>query len=270
MQRKRSRVKRLGQNFLVDQRAIARILRLVQATPEDALLEIGPGRGALTRGLLAALPRAAAVEVDARLAARLRERFGSRLTLFEEDVLGLDLERVLLALDRPPSGRLLVVGNLPYAISKRLALRLVAQRRYISRAVLMFQAEVARRLTAAPGQRDYGPLTVVAGQSFRIERMLELPPEAFRPQPKVRSSVTRWEPWPDGGPDEASQARLRACLAACFSRRRRTLRNNLIAALGSPEEAARLLESAALDGALRAEALSPDDFRRLARLWPGP
>lgn len=267
MDRRPTRARRLGQNFLVDPAAISRILRTVDARETDALLEIGPGRGALTAGLLESVRRMAAVEVDSRLCRELRQRFGSRLVLFEESVLRLDLGRALQALER--SGReLLLVGNLPYSISKPLAIRIIEQRAVVRRAVLMFQREVARRLTAKPGSRDYGPLTVLVSQTFDVRPVLDLPPAAFRPRPQVDSTVTQWLPRKDGGLDEAAQAGLRRCLAACFARRRRTLRNNLAATLRSTGRADDLLSAASIDGALRAEALPPAAFRRLAELWP--
>jgi len=255
----------LGQNFLVHGRSIERIHRALELGAGEPVLEIGPGRGALTAGLLEAASRVVAVEIDPRMAQLLRKRFDeARLSLIESDILQLPLARICERLD---TTSVVVVGNLPYWISKPVALKLVEERVRVRRAVLMFQREVAARLTARHGARDYGPLGILCGAVFRIERLFDLAPARFRPAPKVHSSVTRWTPRLDGVPSDAELARLRRCLAACFSRRRKTLRNNLRAALGSEAAALRLLESCAVDGALRAEALEPAVFRRLAAAW---
>ncbi len=259
----------LGQNFLVDRSAVNRIVAALDPHPGDAVLEIGPGRGALTAALIDRVGRIAAVELDARLAAGLRRTFGERqLLLIEDDVLRLKLVSVLQALARPAGSRLVVVGNLPYNISKPLALELVEQRDSVERAVLMFQREVAERLVSPPGGKSYGPLRVLTGMVYRVSRLFVLPPASFRPRPKVDSAVTRWDrlETPGFGPEIAEA--LRSCLGASFARRRQTLRNNLRAALGSTGRAEELLAAAELDPAARAEAVPPEGFLRLARVWP--
>jgi 16S rRNA (adenine1518-N6/adenine1519-N6)-dimethyltransferase len=160
-----------------------------------------------------------------------------------------------------------LAGNLPYNISKPVALKLVAERAALDRAVLMFQREVAARLTARPDSRDYGPLTVLCGEVFRVERLFDLPAQAFRPRPRVVSTVTRWHRRPAADLDDLGERRLRAVLSASFARRRQTLRNNLRAALGA-DAAEALLERTGLDGAARAEQLVPAAFRSLAAQWP--
>ena len=155
----------------------------------ENVLEIGPGRGALTEHFLKDLPRISAIEIDRDLCEFLRSRYPEdRLTLIEQDVLEVDFGALA------HSGRLVIAGNIPYNISKPVAMKLVLARRDVSRAVLMFQREVALRLTASPGTGAYGPLTVLAGRAYRIERLFELSPGAFQPSPKVVSTVTRWIP----------------------------------------------------------------------------
>lgn len=260
--------KRLGQNFLVDRTAASRIVDSLEIESGEPVLEIGPGRGALTDSLIRKAGRIAAVELDERLVSELAARHDrSRLLLIHDDILKVALGEIAARLDLPHAP-LVVAGNLPYNISKPLALKLVEARDGIDRAALMFQKEVALRLTASPGCRDYGPLSVLAGLAYSIRRLFDLAPGAFRPRPKVASSVTLWRRRSGSPLDPDLEPRLRACLAACFARRRQTLRNNLRAALRSAEEADRLLGSAELDGSLRAEALSPAQFVRLARLWP--
>lgn len=262
----------LGQNFLVDRGAATRIVEAAAAAPGLPLLEIGPGRGALTGMLIDRAGKIAAVERDERLADALESEFGAqRLLLYRGDVLDLALGEVAAALGTAGGGEaggLVVVGNLPYNISKPVSMKLVNERGAIARAVLMFQREVAERLVATAGNKRYGPLSVLAGRAFRIRRLFDLRPGAFRPQPKVDSSVTLWERRAAADLDPRIEPALRACLAASFARRRATLRNNLRRALGSDASADDLLARAGLDGALRAEALTPESFLQLARLWP--
>jgi len=261
--------KRLGQHFLIDSSAVRRIVAALDPRTGDAVLEIGPGHGALTGALISLTGRLAAVELDARLGRELRARFGrDGLLLIEGDVLGVSFADVLAQLRRTPRERLRVAGNLPYNISKPVAMKLVDERRWIERAVLMFQREAADRLTAAPGSRSYGPLTVLCGRVYRITCLFPLAPGAFRPRPKVESAVTHWERTGAHpvGDDELSA--LKRCLRACFARRRQTLRNNLRAAFGSADQADAVLQRGAVDGGLRPEAVDPAGYTRLARAWP--
>ena len=159
-----------------------------------------------------------------------------------------------------------LVGNLPYNISKPFAMKMVRERAAVRRAVLMYQREVAARLTAAPGTSAYGPLTVLAGEAFTVERLFDLPPGAFRPRPKVVSTVTRWTPRAE--PRLPDLEPLAAVLRAAFAHRRQTLLKNLRGALaGGEEEARALLGRAGLAGSVRAEAVPPEGFVALARLW---
>ena len=263
------RRKRFGQHFLVDRRAVQRILEAATIGAESVVIEIGPGRGALTAGLIERAGRLAAVEVDRDLARALAERFDdARLSLVADDILATRLTDIAARIDAANSSRLVIVGNLPYNISKPIAMKLFQERSRIERAVLMFQREVARRLTAAPGTRDYGPLTVLCGRAFEIESLFDLPPSSFRPPPRVHSTVTRWHRRADP-PTEHEARNLRACLRASFARRRQTLRRNLRAAIGDPARVEELLEAAGIDGGVRAEVLSPREFVTLAAKW-GP
>ena len=258
--------KRLGQHFLADRGAVRRIVDALAPGAAEPLLEIGPGRGALTGALIERAGRMAAVELDAELAADLAQRFNpSQLLLYAQDVLKLDLGRVRADLNRP--GRLALAGNLPYNVSKPVAMKLVRERRQVDRAVLMFQREVARRLTAGPGSKDYGPLSVLAGEAYTITRVFDLAPGSFRPPPKVVSTVTLWTARPGAALDDADERRLRACLAVCFRRRRRTLLGNLREFTHDRGAAEAMLAAAVIDGALRAEQVEPAGFRRLAALF---
>jgi len=267
MTRRTPKTRRLGQNFLVDRRAAERIVAALKPSADRAILEIGPGLGALTDKLVAAAGRIAAVEIDTPLVHALRERYSEdRLVVIHENVLELDLRSVARRLNHPAGSELTIVGNLPYSISKPIAMKLVRERECVDRAVLMFQREVAERLTACPGTRAYGPLTVLTGQTYSIRKLFDLPGSAFRPRPRITSSVTVWERLAVDSLSADEERSLRACLAVCFGRRRQMLRNNLRAALG-PEATQALLQAADLDGSLRAEAITLEEFRRLASLW---
>ena len=213
--------KALGQHFLIDRGAVQRIVEALEPLAGEAVLEIGPGHGVLTGPLIDAAGKIAAVELDDALAATLRTQHDpSRLILFTGDVLRLDLAEALSSLGAADGRRLAVAGNLPYNISKRVAQKLIGERRHIDRAVLMFQREVAIRLTADPGGRSYGPLSVLANLTYDVDRLFDLPPRAFTPRPRVVSSVTRWRRRSGPALEPEREWRLRAVLAVCFARRR--------------------------------------------------
>jgi len=260
----RPALRRFGQNFLVDRVVCERIVAAVNCTEDDCVVEIGPGRGALTGALASRSAAVSIVEVDRGLARDLRVRFRGRVQVIEGDVLDLELANLRQSMDPTGKRRLVVVGNLPYNISKPIAMKLIVDRQHVDRAVLMFQREVARRLTASPGGRNYGPLSVLAGEAFTIEALFDVPANAFRPRPAVVSTVTAWRPRPAENLPQREEAALRDCLRVCFARRRQTLRNNLRAAMRSRSSVEALLEQAAIDGATRAEDLTPADLRRLA------
>jgi 16S rRNA (adenine1518-N6/adenine1519-N6)-dimethyltransferase len=262
--------RRFGQHFLADPRAARAIATALSRGGPAPVLEIGPGRGALTQVLVDAVGRLAAVELDRDLAALLRRRFDpASLVLLEQDVLELDLAAVAPALGWAAGTPLAVAGNLPYNVSKPIADKLVRERGAVGRAVLMFQREVAERLTAQPGTRAYGPLTVLVGRAYAVRVLFHLPPSAFRPRPQVVSTVTTWTAVADPSFTPAVEASLRRVLAMAFAHRRRTLFNNLRAALPGGAEAARaLLQACALEGEARAEALPPQAFLDLASRLP--
>jgi len=259
--------KRFGQHFLVDGNIVGKIIRAAGVRPGEHVLEIGPGRGALTGPLLDAGALVTAVEVDRDLAAGLERRFSGAdgFELVCADALDFDF----LDLARRKGQRLKVVANLPYNISGPMTARLLDQREAFSLMVLMYQKEVAARLTAAPGTRDYGSLSVIAQVYTDVKKEFDVPPGCFRPPPKVSSTVVSMRVL-DGPrvpvPDPAFFARV---VRSAFGQRRKTLANALGAlGLGKPAVAAALAECS-IDPARRGETLTLAEFSALASALMG-
>jgi 16S rRNA (adenine1518-N6/adenine1519-N6)-dimethyltransferase len=208
--------KRFGQHFLVDEAVIDGIVRTIQPRPGQALVEIGPGLGALTQPLLERAGALTVIELDRDLAARLRQRPG--LTVIESDVLKVDFA----ALSPQP---LRVVGNLPYNISSPILFHLLPFAARVQDQHFMLQKEVVERMAAAPGSKAYGRLSVMLQWRYRIDEVLDVPPEAFDPPPKVDSAVVRMVPLPEA--PGVDFARLEALVAVAFSQRRKLLRHTL-------------------------------------------
>lgn len=247
--------KRFGQHFLHDPGTIERILQAISPKPSDPLVEIGPGRGALTGGLLDAAGALDAIEIDRGLAAELRERFAGRATflLHETDALTFDFG----ALARERGGKLRVVGNLPYNISTPLLFHLLSHRPAVEDLHVMLQKEVVDRMVAAPGTGEYGRLTVMLAPWTQIDRLFEIGPGAFQPPPRVRSAVARVRM--RALPAFAVDERFSRVVAAAFSQRRKTLRNSLRDLVPEPA-----IRAAGIDPAARPETLTPAQFALLA------
>ena len=262
----RGKTRALGQHFLRDDAVAARIVDAVRPASRDLVLEIGPGRGALTGRLAAAAGRLIALEIDAALAARLRERFAGdeRVEIAETDARTFDYSRVRQFLP-DVAGRALVVGNLPYSVGKPILAALVEAGRAIDEMVLMLQREVAERVVAAPGGKDYGSLSVLTQIACEARLCFSVPPGAFAPPPQVDSAVIHLRP--RAAPPVAidDPARFRAVVRAGFAQRRKSLANALSAGLALPVERTRTLVSAAgIDPGRRAETLDLAEFARLA------
>jgi len=211
--------KRFGQHFLVDLGIIDGIVDAIDPRPGEAMVEIGPGLGAMTNPLVARCGKLTVIELDRDLAARLAKR--PELTVVQEDVLKVDFT----ALADHHGTRLRVVGNLPYNISTPILFHLLA---YADRVVdqhFMLQKEVVDRMAAGPGGKDYGRLTVMLQWRYHIEPVLDVPPDAFDPPPRVDSSVVRMLPLPL--PESVDARRLGELVAVAFSQRRKLLRHTL-------------------------------------------
>lgn len=252
----------MGQNFLAHPGTARMIVERAGLDREERVLEIGPGLGALTIPLAQAADTVIAVEKDAHLVPLLRDALAAarleRVVVREADILACDFG----ALAREAGGPLTVFGNLPYNISSQVVVRLIEARRHVRRAVLMFQRELADRLTAAPGGRDYGRITAMLSYCADVDRVVVVKSGAFYPAPQVDSEVVeiRFDPerrWPPH--DERHLFRV---IAAAFGQRRKTLRNAL-AAGGLGFSLARVeaaLHRAGIDPRRRAETLSAADF----------
>ena len=248
--------KRFGQHFLHDPQVIERILTALDPQPGDALIEIGPGRGALTLPLLRRCRRLRAIEIDRDLAATLD---ASARGLGELEVLPLDVLTVDLHALRGSGPRLRLIGNLPYNISTPLLFHVLAQRDAIADMHFMLQKEVVERMAAKPGGKEYGRLTVMLAAVCQVESLFRVGRGAFNPPPGVDSAVVRLTPHaraPFPLPDRARFARV---VGAAFSMRRKTLRNSLRGLAGPAE-----FEAAGIEPGRRPETLSPAEFAKLA------
>jgi 16S rRNA (adenine1518-N6/adenine1519-N6)-dimethyltransferase len=252
---------KLGQNFLVDGQAAQRIVAALGEIAGHTVVEIGPGRGAITESLAARARHVLAVELDRELAAGLRVQFDSaRVTVLEEDVLRFDFA----AAAAEAGERLRVAGNLPYAITSPILLKLALSHASLDVAVLMVQREVAERVTAMPGTRDYGLLSVTMQMYGPLEQLFTLPPSAFSPPPQVHSTVFRWRFAPRFAELDVAEPDFLHFLRQIFAQKRKTLANNLRAASVVPDAAAAAMTAAGIDPRARAEAVP---IEALAALW---
>jgi len=218
--------KRFGQNFLQDGGIIHSIVALINPRPDMHLIEIGPGLGALTRPLLSNVEQLDLLEIDRDLVAYWNEQNLKGLTVIEGDALQFDF----MSWAQNRSGRTglcKVVGNLPYNISSPLLFHLVGAANVIDEQVFMLQAEVVERMVAPAGNSDFSRLSVMLQARYDMEQVLEVPPEAFDPQPKVNSAVVRMIPRQDFDLNDAQWSALEKVVAAAFSQRRKMLRTNL-------------------------------------------
>lgn len=259
--------KRLGQHFLHSPQVLDAIVSAAAVQPDEAVLEIGPGTGALTERLLALGARLAAVELDPALLADLAARWGEepRLRLIEGDVLRMDLSpAALFGQDTPYA----VIANLPYYLSTPLLFRMAASRRAFSRLLLMVQAEVAARMAAGPAAgKTYGSLSVAIQHAFTVRVVRRVPPGAFRPPPRVDSAVVALEPRPPQLPP-AREAWFFEHVKRLFSRRRKLMLTGVReAGRDLPPERWAALEQ--LVGERRAETLTPEEHLRAFELLHG-
>jgi len=244
--------KRFGQHFLHDPRVIARIVAAIDPRPDDALVEIGPGLGALTAPLLERVAQLHVVEIDRDLAERLRAAHpAGRLVVHTDDALEFDFAAL--------PARLRVVGNLPYNISTPLLFRIAAFAPRLRDLHFMLQREVVDRMVAAPSTPDYGRLSVMLQYRFEMAKRFDVGPGAFRPPPRVDSAVVRLVPRPAAALGARDADALARVVTTAFTKRRKTLRNALRDVI---DEAG--LRALGIDPRLRPENLGVEEYVRIA------
>lgn len=248
--------KRFGQNFLHDQQIIDRIIASIAPQPTDLLMEIGPGRAALTKPLLASGAELHILEIDRDLVAQLQNKFAhaDNITIHSCDALQVDFSEITG--HRP----FRLIGNLPYNISTPLIFHLLRWHRLVIDMHFMLQKEVVDRMASGPGSKTYGRLSVMTQYRCNITPLFDVPPESFTPAPRVCSSIVRLQPLDTPPVEPGSDKRLEQVVAAAFSQRRKTLRNSLRDLLSAEQ-----ILAAGIDPGQRAEQLSLSQFAALAR-----
>ena len=256
--------KRLGQHFLVDRGVLERIADALAPTAGDVVIEIGPGRGALTDLLVRRAKRVVAIELDRDLVPYLRDRYrdAGNVEVIERDVLEVNLGEVA-------GPDFLLAGNVPYYITTPILFHALERPRP-ARAVYLVQREVAERIAAPPGSRTYGALSVNVQAVARAELVGRVPPGAFRPPPSVDSAIIRLTPRPDPAVEESLESDFRLLVQDAFGLRRKQMRRVVrTVAKVDAGRAERVLEQAGVDPECRPETLSPEDFARLLKSIKG-
>ncbi len=249
--------KRFGQNFLVDQTIIADIVRAIRPEAADNMVEIGPGLGALTRPLLKILNKLHVVEIDRDIIARLKTDYPQdKIVIHEGDALKFDFA----TLGTP----LRIVGNLPYNISSPLLFHFADYAAQITDMHFMLQNEVVERMVAEHSTAAYGRLSVMLQYRFCMEKLIDVPPQSFRPAPKVDSAIVRMIPIPADKIAVKDEVLYAQVVATAFGQRRKTLRNTLKGYLAEAEFA-----QLGIDAQLRAENLGVEEFTRIANYLSG-
>lgn len=244
--------KRFGQNFLVDDSIIFQIIHSIMPTPGEALVEIGPGLGAMTRPLLKAAKKMTVIELDRDLIAYLQSLAG--LTVINEDVLKVDLSQL-----SPEGVKLRVVGNLPYNISTPIIFHLLTSVDMIDDMHFMLQKEVIDRMAAQPGDSSFGRLSIMVQRYCEVVPLLEIPPESFDPAPKVMSQFVRLIPYNGNPYGIKDDKQFFDVVKEAFSMKRKMLRNNLKPLMTEAE-----IEALGIDPKIRAENLHIADFVKLS------
>jgi 16S rRNA (adenine1518-N6/adenine1519-N6)-dimethyltransferase len=248
--------KRFGQNFLTNPDIIARIVQVVRPQPSDHMIEIGPGRGAMTYALIEKLSQLSVVEIDDAIIPYLKEHCvcPEKLQVYHADALAFDFAQTF------PDVTLRLVGNLPYNISSPLLFHFLSFSEKIKDMHVMLQKEVVDRIVAGPGSKIYGRLSVMLQYYCHVEKLFTVPPCSFSPQPKVDSAILRLITKQQRPLDKAQEGIFAQVVKMSFSQRRKTLRNNL-----KPFKDTLCFDAAKVDASARAETLTVDDFVRLTQ-----
>jgi 16S rRNA (adenine1518-N6/adenine1519-N6)-dimethyltransferase len=240
----------------VDENIIRQIINSVRPADQDYVVEIGPGRGALTSSLLQLAGHLEVIEIDRDLISQLKIQFGEGLTIHSADVLKIDFNNLYTGTP------FRVVGNLPYNISTPLIFKLIAETRLIKDMHFMLQKEVVDRLASSPSTAAYGRLGIMVQYHCRVEKCFDVPPGAFRPAPKVNSAVVRLIPHDELPYLAKSEAALQNLVTTAFTQRRKTLRNALKSLISASD-----IEAIGLDPSLRPENISVQDYVQLANAF---
>jgi len=265
--------KSFGQNFLVDNNYIEKIIRALSPQKDETIIEIGPGRGALTERLLKSGANVFAIELEHDMIAVLKEKFKEfvNFKLIENDALKVDFDRLINPNSEIPNPKSKLVANLPYYISTAILQKLIEQREGFSEMILMFQREVVERITAETGDKERGFLTVLVEAFLEAEKLFEVPPNAFRPPPKVWSAVVRLKPKNEKAFDDIEL--FRHIISAGFAQKRKTILNNLknvsFDQKDKTTDTAEILRKSEIDPMRRAESLSLDEWLRIYRVLRG-
>lgn len=257
--------KELGQNFLSDTQMAKKIIEKTGISKETAVLEIGPGLGALTVPIAQTASSVIAVEKDTRLIKLLHNELEIRgldhVKIINKDILKVDLKTLA------KGKKLVVIGNLPYNISSQILFKLVEERDCVQKAFLMFQKELAKRIKATPGGRDYSRLSAVVQYAAVVSSVIHVGPSCFFPRPDVDSTILGFDFFSDPDFDATQEKILFSVIKAAFSQRRKSLKNSLAGGeLGfEKSQVIRMLESAGIDVKRRAETLSVNEFKNLTR-----
>jgi 16S rRNA (adenine1518-N6/adenine1519-N6)-dimethyltransferase len=255
--------KRFGQHFLVDSGMIHLIIKAIDPKPQDALIEIGPGLGAMTKPLLNCLDAMAVVELDRDLVKFWKNQAIQKLQVHESDALKFDFqawakEQRALLQKNAPEARVKIVGNLPYNISSPLLFHLMSAVADVDEQVFMLQAEVVERMAAQHGDSEYGRLSVMLQSKYHMENVLDVPPECFDPPPKVNSAIVKMIPRQDINLTTKEYESLERVVSMAFAQRRKVLRNNL----ASIKDVLKLSDDVL---GLRAQDISVEDYISWAR-----
>jgi len=258
--------KSLGQSFLEDKNVIAKIVDVADIRNDDTIVEIGAGLGIMTELMADRAKKIIAIDIDARMINILRERFKDRqqVVIIEQDVLSYDFSS---ALGEDSAGRIKVVGNVPYNISTQILFRLLEFRHHISSAVILFQKEVADRITASPGSKDYGIPSVFVALYAQAYREMNVPASCFFPPPKVTSTLVKFIMRNEPLAQISDEKFFEKIVKVAFSKRRKTILNNLLRASlpgCSKENLVSLLKEIDIDGKRRGETLSVEEFAHLS------
>jgi len=267
--------KRFGQNFLVNEQIVEAILDRAAPRADDTIIELGVGLGSLTIPLARRVKRVIGIEIDSGIVRWHAEKktLPAHVTLLHEDLLKTDFG----ALAAESGGRLKIIANLPYSISNPLLFKLIEQKEYLESAVLMLQKEVAERLVAHAGTKEYGVLSVLLGACADVEALLKVGPEQFHPRPKVDSLVVRicFQPVPEAVRDlqEYSPALLKALVKGSFQQRRKTVVNALshaaISGIADKDAIGRYLTAAEIGVTRRADQITVREYIALSRAYEG-